>query len=85
MDTLLAANSLAEYLQTNGVPFFGPLDESTAMIVAAIVHVALVGAWFSITPMTRASTLLAPLGAAISKSFESSLRPTCTVLLAVSG
>ena len=48
MDTLLAANSLAEYLQTNGVPFFGPLDESTAMIVAAIVHVALVGAWFGL-------------------------------------
>ncbi len=48
MDTLLAANSLAEYLQTNGVPFFGPLDESTAMIFAAVVHVALVGAWFGL-------------------------------------
>ena len=49
MDTLLAANSLAEYLHTNGVPFCGcKLDESTAMIVAAVVHVALVGAWFGL-------------------------------------
>ncbi len=48
MDTLLAANSLAEYLHTNGVPVVGPLDESTAMIVAAVVHVALVGAWFGL-------------------------------------
>ena len=49
MDTLLAANSLAEYLQTNGVPFCGcQLDESTAMMVAAVVHVALVGAWFGL-------------------------------------
>jgi NADH-quinone oxidoreductase subunit H len=49
MDSLLAANSLAEYLTTNGVPFCGcRLDASTAMIVAAIVHVVLVGAWFGL-------------------------------------
>ena len=49
MDTLLAANSLAEYLHTNGVPFCGcQLDESTAMMIAAVVHVALVGAWFGL-------------------------------------
>jgi len=49
MDSLLAANTLAEYLTTNGVPFCGCLlDANTALIVAAIVHVALVGAWFGL-------------------------------------
>lgn len=48
MDTLLAANSLAEYFQTSGIPPFGELDPTTAMIVAAIIHVALVGAWFGL-------------------------------------
>ena len=49
MDTLLAANSLAEFLQTQTIPFCGcPIDATTAMVLAAIVHVALVGAWFGL-------------------------------------
>lgn len=49
MDTLLAANSLAEFLQTQTIPFCGcPIDATTAMVLAAVVHVALVGAWFGL-------------------------------------
>lgn len=50
MDTLLAANSLAEYFQTLDCPFGGgvKIDATTAMVLAAVVHVALVGAWFGL-------------------------------------
>ena len=39
---------------------------------------ALVGAWFSTTPMTLAVTAFAPSGAAISKSAAASVLPRCT-------
>lgn len=50
MDTLLAAHSLAEFFQTLDSPFKGggKIDAATAMILAAVVHVALVGAWFGL-------------------------------------
>ena len=49
MDTLLAANSLAEFLEGKHLPICGcPIDSTTAMIVASIVHVTLVGAWFGL-------------------------------------
>jgi hypothetical protein len=52
---------------------------------SALRRFRMVGAWFSITPMTRALTSLAPVGALMSKSVASILRPTCTVLRALSG
>ncbi len=49
MDTLLAANSLAEFFQGMHLPFCGcEIDATSAMILAAVVHVALVGAWFGL-------------------------------------
>ena len=49
MDTLLAANSLAEFLQTQTIPFCGcPIDATMAMVIAAVIHVSLVGAWFGL-------------------------------------
>ncbi|HLQ44919.1 MAG TPA: NADH-quinone oxidoreductase subunit NuoH, partial [Planctomycetaceae bacterium] len=49
MDTLLAANSLADFLEGKHLPICGcPIDSTTAMILAAIVHVTLVGAWFGL-------------------------------------
>ena len=47
---------------------------------------ARVGAWFSTTPMTRASTVApAPFGAATRKSSAVSARPSFTVSMALSG
>lgn len=49
MDTLLAANSLAEYLTGKHLPICGcEIDAVTAMILAGLVHLALVGAWFGL-------------------------------------
>ena len=48
MDTLLAAHSLVDYFQSNGLPFLGRLDSTTALVLAAVIHVALVGAWFGL-------------------------------------
>lgn len=45
----MAANSLAEFLEGKHLPICGcPIDSTTAMILAAIVHVTLVGAWFGL-------------------------------------
>lgn len=49
MDTLLAANSLAEFFQGKHLPICGcEIDAVTAMIIASVVHVAFVGAWFGL-------------------------------------
>ena len=46
---------------------------------------ARVGAWFSMTPMTRAVTSFAPLGAAMAKSAAVRSRFMLTVFLALAG
>ncbi len=49
MQPLLAATSLIEFFQGKHLPICGcEIDATLAMILAAIVHVALVGAWFGL-------------------------------------
>lgn len=50
MISVLASNSIAEYLHSPGLPLLGPISEGTALLAAAMFHLALLFHVFAICP-----------------------------------